>query len=187
MPKGASRHDVGGGFERRLGRTDRSTLDSRTKRGGDPLIEQPVPRWDLEGLVRISQTAHATIMADESLLDVRDASALVQARVASVFAQKLARSGGICQVQRIGTIAEAGGVACYGGTTIESSIGTAAAVHAFCASASLTAGTELFGPLLLADDIVEKPVCYSEGHEYLNNGPGFGITLNESKVAGYAR
>ena len=154
---------------------------------GVTTIEQPVPRWDLDGLARLSQRVQAKIMADESLLDVRDALALVTSRGANVFAQKLAKSGGICQVQRIGNIAEAGGVCCYGGTTIETSLGTAAAVHAFCASASLTAGTELFGPLLLADDIVKEPVRYSDGYVHLNDGPGLGVVLDERKVAEYAR
>lgn len=169
--------------------------DERTSRlwipalceAGISLIEQPIARWDSEGLARISQTAQVTIMADESLIDVHDAVELANLRAADVFAQKLAKSGGIRQVLRIGTIAEACGISCYGGTTIESSLGTTAAVHAFCASGSLTAGTELFGPLLLADDIVEEPVRYSEGHVHLNSGPGFGIVLDERKVAKYAR
>jgi muconate cycloisomerase len=154
---------------------------------GVSLIEQPLARWDLEGLARILSLTKAAIMADESLIDVHDAQRLAQSRAVNVFAQKLAKSGGIREVQRIGVIAEACGISCYGGTTIESSLGTAAAVHAFCASGSLTAGTELFGPLLLADDIVEEPIRYSDGYVHLNGGPGFGVALDERKIAKYAR
>jgi muconate cycloisomerase len=149
---------------------------------GISLIEQPIARWDIDGLSRLSQMAKARIMADESLLDVRDALNLTQARGADLFALKLAKCGGIREVQRIGSIAEVCGVACYGGTTIESSLGTAAAVHAFCASSAVTAGTELFGPLLLADDIVEQPARYSDGYVHLGDGPGLGVTLDKRKV-----
>jgi muconate cycloisomerase len=154
---------------------------------GISLIEQPVPRWNVEALARLSQQSNVPIMADESLMTVHDATALARLRGADVFSQKLAKSGGICSVTRIGIIAESYGIQCYGGTTIESSIGTAAAVHSFCASASLTAGTELFGPLLLADDIVKAPLRYADGYVYLNDQPGLGMSLDEEKVARYSR
>lgn len=151
------------------------------------LVEQPVARWNVDALSRLTQRSPVRIMADESLLTVQDAALLAHRNAADVFVQKLAKSGGICAVQRIGVIAEAYGVACYGGTTIESSIGTAAAMHAFCASPSLTAGTELFGPLLLADDLVETPMRYADGHVLLNGGPGLGMVLDEDKVGKYTR
>jgi muconate cycloisomerase len=154
---------------------------------GISLIEQPVARWNVDAMARLSRRLGVPIMADESLLTVHDAVVLTRRRAVSIFAQKLAKSGGICAVMKIGVLAEAHGVACYGGTTIESSIGTAAAVHAFCASASLTAGTELFGPLLLTDDLVQTPIRYSDGCVHLTNGPGFGVILDESKVAKYSR
>lgn len=154
---------------------------------GISMVEQPVPRWDVGALARLRQNASVRIMADESLLTVHDATMLGQNSAADVFTLKLAKNGGIVAVQRISAIAEAYGIACYGGTTIESSIGTAASVHAFCASSSLTAGTELFGPLLLADDLVEVPVRYANGCVHLTHGPGFGVTLDEDKVAIYTR
>jgi muconate cycloisomerase len=106
---------------------------------------------------------------------------------ADVFAVKLAKSGGIANTLAIGAVADAFGVPCYGGTTIESSIGTAAALHAFCAMPALTAGTELFGPLLLADDLVTDPVAYKAGFLELPSGPGLGVEIDEEKVARYAR
>ena len=154
---------------------------------GISLIEQPVPRWNIEAMARLTQQTPARIMADESLLSDTDATTLTRHAAVSVFAQKLAKSGGICAVQRIGAIAEANGIACYGGTTIETSLGTAASVHAFCASASFTAGSELFGPLLLADDIVETPVQYIDGNVFLNEQPGFGMVIDEDKVTRYSR
>lgn len=154
---------------------------------GVDMIEQPLPRWNLDAMAQLRQASRARIMADESLLTVQDAVAIARAGAADVFAQKLAKSGGISAVQRIGVIAEACGIAGYAGTTIETSIGTAASLHAFCAQASLTAGSELFGPLLLADDLVENPVVYADGDVHLNDGPGLGVVLNEQKVRKYTR
>ena len=77
-----------------------------------------------------------------------------------MFAVKIGKSGGLSAVRRVAAIAEAAGLACYGGTTIETSLGTAASAHVFCTTSSLSWGTELFGPLLLADDITVEPVTY---------------------------
>jgi muconate cycloisomerase len=100
---------------------------------------------------------------------------------------KIAKSGGLSAVQRVAAVAEAAGLACYGGTTIETSLGTAASAQLFCATASVRAGTELFGPLLLDDDIATEPVAYTGGDLLLNSGAGFGITIDEDKVAKYER
>jgi muconate cycloisomerase len=154
---------------------------------GITLAEQPVPGWNTAALGRLTEKLTISVMADESLRTVHDGAQLAAAHAADIFAVKLAKSGGICNVQTIGAIAAAYGIPCYGGTTIETSIGTAAAAHAFCSMPALTAGTELFGPMLLTDDIVKRPVRYSEGHLYLPQGPGLGVELDEDRVAKYAR
>ena len=48
-------------------------------------------------------------------------------------------------------------------------------------------GCELFGPLLLCEDIVQTPVRYAEGHVYVTHGAGFGITLDEAQVRKFRR
>lgn len=154
---------------------------------GVQLIEQPVAGWNVGAMARLRDCVGVSIMADEALRTPQDAQLLVTEHAADVFAVKIAKSGGIGALQRIAAIADAGGVACYGGTTIETSIGTAAAAHAYCASAPLTAGTELFGPLLLADDVVEDPVRYANGRLHLTDGPGLGVSIDEEKVRKYTR
>jgi muconate cycloisomerase len=77
-------------------------------------------------------------------------------------------------VRRVAAVAEAAGLDCDGGTAIETSLGTAASAHLFCATATLTAGTELFGRSLLDDDIVTEPVTYQAGEPLLKPGPDSG-------------
>ena len=57
----------------------------------------------------------------------------------------------------IARIAEAAGLGCYVGCMIETSLGTAAYLQAALAAAPVTWGCELFGPLLLAGDVVRGP------------------------------
>ncbi|WP_213571047.1 muconate/chloromuconate family cycloisomerase [Rhodococcus sp. USK13] len=154
---------------------------------GVGLIEQPLPHWDVRGMARIADLLTVPVMADESVRTVHDATRLCQEQAADVLAVKLAKGGGITGVVETGVVAGAFGVTCYGGTTIESSIGTAASLHAFCAMPSLEAGSELFGTLLLADDVVVRPVAFEDGFVHLPTGPGLGVEVDEEKVARYAR
>jgi len=52
---------------------------------------------------------------------------------------------------------------------------------------NLTAGCELFGPLWLADDIVEESVAIRDGQVWLSEGQGIGVRLDEQKVRRYLR
>jgi muconate cycloisomerase len=58
----------------------------------------------------------------------------------------------------VASIATHCGLRCYGGTAIETSIGTAAAAHVFAAVPELEMGCELIGPLLLQDDLTVTSV-----------------------------
>lgn len=154
---------------------------------GIELIEQPVPAWNVDAMARLAGLLTAPVMADESLRTPQDALRLAGERAADVFAVKVAKSGGLSAVHRIAAIAEAAGVPWHGGTTIESSVGSAACAQLFCAMPGLSAGSELFGPLLLADDIVEEPVEYVRGRLWPPSGPGIGMCLDEAKVAKFTR
>lgn len=154
---------------------------------GVRLVEQPLPAAAVAGLARLRERSPAAIMADESVWTPADALRVVTEHAADVIALKIGKSGGLSAVRRIAAVAEAAGLSCYGGTTIETSLGTAASAHLFCSTASLNSGTELFGPLLLADDIVTEPVTYEGGELLLTTGPGFGITIDEDKAAKYER
>ncbi|HEY2723421.1 MAG TPA: muconate cycloisomerase family protein [Pseudonocardiaceae bacterium] len=154
---------------------------------GIEIVEQPVPGWNVEALSRIAACLTAPVMADESLRTPQDAVRLAGARAADVFAVKIGKSGGLSASSRIVAIAEASAIPCHGGTTIETSVGAAACAHLFCAAPGFTAGSEAFGPLLLAEDIVEEPVEYVRGHLCPPAGPGLGVCLDEAKLARFTR
>jgi muconate cycloisomerase len=126
-------------------------------------------------------------MADESMHTPRDAQRLVTERAADLLSVKVAKCGGLSAVQRIAAIAETNGIACHGGTTIETSIGTSASAQLFAALPAVSAGCELFGPLLLADDVVIDPVKYCDGSVLPPSGPGLGVELDADKVRAFAR
>lgn len=62
-----------------------------------------------------------------------------------------------------------------------------ASAHGFACLPRLSWGTELFGPLLLKDDIVANPPRYADFELELPDGPGLGLTLDEDKLNFYRR
>jgi muconate/chloromuconate cycloisomerase len=154
---------------------------------GIALIEQPVARQRTDAMARLAARFDVPMMADESLGTPADALALVQEGAADVFALKLTKAGGPLATMKTAAIAEAAGIPCYGGCMLETSIGTAAYLHTFVAIAGVTQGCELFGPLLLKDDLVTRPLLYGDGAIRLHDGPGFGVELDTDKLAFYRR
>lgn len=154
---------------------------------GIDLIEQPISRVNRSGQIRLNQRSPAPIMADESIESVEDAFNLAADGAASVFALKIAKNGGPRAVLRTAQIAEAAGIALYGGTMLEGSIGTLASAHAFLTLRQLTWDTELFGPLLLTEDIVTERPQYRDFHLHIPRTPGLGLTLDEERLARFRR
>ncbi|WP_313025181.1 muconate cycloisomerase family protein [Pseudomonas lopnurensis] len=154
---------------------------------GVDLIEQPISRINRAGQVRLNQRSPAPIMADESIESVEDAFSLAADGAASVFALKIAKNGGPRAVLRTAQIAEAAGIALYGGTMLEGSIGTLASAHAFVTLDRLTWHTELFGPLLLTEEIVSEAPVYRDFHLHVPRTPGLGLTLDEERLAFFSR
>ena len=106
---------------------------------------------------------------------------------ADVFAVKVEQSGGPFNALRVAAIADAAGIGLYGGTMLEGAVGTIVSAHAFATFANLQWGTELFGPLLLTEEILRTPLDYSDFELTVPTGPGLGIELDEDRVAFLSR
>ncbi|PTQ74326.1 muconate cycloisomerase family protein [Pseudomonas sp. GV071] len=154
---------------------------------GIDLIEQPISRINRGGQIRLNQRSPAPIMADESIESVEDAFSLAADGAASIFALKIAKNGGPRAVLRTAQIAEAAGIALYGGTMLEGTIGTMASAHAFLTLNQLVWHTELFGPLLLTEEIVQQAPEYRDFELHVPNTPGLGLALDEERLARFRR
>jgi muconate cycloisomerase len=150
-------------------------------------VEQPVPRWDLDGLAEIARSVSVPVMADEACGSPQDALAIVRRGGVSILALKLTKSAGLAPTMAIARIAEAAGLGCYVGCMIETSLGTAAYLHAALAAPPVTWGCELFGPLLLTGDVVREPVRYADGCILALDGPGLGVEVDETALKEWIR
>lgn len=154
---------------------------------GIDLVEQPISRRHRRGMARLAARFTVPVMADESLAGPEDAFDLASDAAADVFSIKISKAGGPLATLRTAAVASAAGIALYGGTLLEGSVGTIASAHTFAACAHLSWGTELFGPLLLEDDVVVQRPVYRDCALELPERPGLGVALDEDKLAFYRR
>jgi muconate cycloisomerase len=146
------------------------------------LVEQPVARDRHSDMRHLTASCEIAIMADEALHGPVDAMGVALGRSAGVFAVKVCQSGGLKPASNVIAITRAAGIGLYGGTMLENSC-TAAAVQLF--STVPVWGTEMFGPLLLKDEILAEPLEYKDFSVVVPKGPGLGVTLDADKVDFY--
>ncbi|PPT77598.1 muconate cycloisomerase [Xanthomonas arboricola pv. populi] len=152
---------------------------------GCELVEQPVAT--AAGLARLVRRFPLALMADESLSGPGSAFEIARVGGADVFAVKLEQAGGPWAALRVAHIADAAGIELYGGTMLEGAVGTIVSAHVFATFERLQWGTELFGPLLLTEEILERPLDYSDFHLTVPDGPGLGIALDDDRVRFFQR
>lgn len=150
--------------------------------GGVDLIEQPCTIANDAAMARLTRKFDIAIMADESLQGPATAYNLAKHNAASVFAVKIGQSGGLLESCEVGKLAKLAGIDLYGGTMLEGPVGTIAAAHVFSTFENLAYGTELFGPLLLTEQILKQPLHYENFELTIPNTPGLGIELDEDKL-----
>lgn len=152
---------------------------------GCDMVEQPVARP--AALARLTARGVLPIMADEVLQGPVSAFDLAQRHAADIFAVKVLQSGGLMAAGQVGAIADAAGIGLYGGTMLEGAVSTVASAHVFAGFVNLDWGTELFGPLLITEEILEEPLRYADFELAVPTGPGLGVSLDEDRLNHFRR
>ncbi|TCO43942.1 o-succinylbenzoate synthase [Kribbella antiqua] len=119
---------------------------------GLTLLEQPLPRWDLAGLVRLRERLDVRLMVDESMHSLQDALEIVRRGAADVLNIKILKVGGLHRALQIANLAEAAGLAVKVGSMPELGVATLAAVHLAAAVPGATVAADLVGPLMVHED-----------------------------------
>jgi L-alanine-DL-glutamate epimerase-like enolase superfamily enzyme len=153
-------------------------------------VEQPIERRDFAGLATLRDYMDGIpLMADESLMTLRDAYELAQARAVDVFCIKLYKVGGLKCAKKIAAVAEASGTLLnVGGLAAFSQLEAAAAAHFYASTPPehmMPAGEFLFGVGAIGPDplVPETDFVVKDGHVTLPDRPGLGIEINERALA----
>ncbi|MDN7228367.1 muconate cycloisomerase family protein [Planococcus liqunii] len=154
---------------------------------GVSMVEQPLAAWDFEGMSRLTAKFNVPIMADEAATSIQDVFRIAKYRAGNSIALKPCKHGGMTQTKKVVGIAEASGLGLYGGTMIESSLGTAACAQLYSTISDMKFGTEIFGPLLFKDNVTVNDIKFENFEVIVPDGPGFGMEIDKEKVKHYAR
>jgi len=139
------------------------------------LVEQPLPRWDLEGMARLRARIQPPLAADEAVHTLQDARRVLETGAADVLNLKLMKCGGLHPARQIVALARAGGLGLMvGGMVGESGISVAAG--ASLAAAATFDFADLDADLLLRDDLCSgNGPGLEDSRRILADRPGLGV------------
>lgn len=146
-------------------------------------IEQPLPRWDLDGLARLSARVPAPIAVDESLFTIHDALTIAARAAARVYVVKFVKHGGLYLAKLVAAIAEAAGIFCHLSSMQETNLGIAAGLHLGASIKNALPGCDFWIPTYLLDgDLVKNPPLIANGEIHVPEGPGLGVEIDEEAL-----
>ncbi|HWD81996.1 MAG TPA: enolase C-terminal domain-like protein [Kribbella sp.] len=146
---------------------------------GIAFLEQPLEPRDIQGANEVRQLG-LPVIADESVFDVHDLLAVVEARAADVVSLYVGKSAGPGRAVRMGQLAAAHGVDVLIGSNGELGIGAAAQLQVAAALPRLSAyPSDIIGAHYYTEDVLAKPLDSDGRHVRLTGEPGLGVTLRD--------
>jgi L-alanine-DL-glutamate epimerase-like enolase superfamily enzyme len=158
-------------------------------------VEEPVKRWDLDGMAKVARMVGTPISSDESNTSLDSVLQIIRKGAAGIINIKISKNGGLYRSKKIAAVAEAAGVPCIVGGANTYEVGRQASRH-FAVSTAQTQmglGSEGCAPASQSkvDDVARTVLTYDDvtrGHGFVGiiPGPGLGVELDDEKIRRYS-
>jgi muconate cycloisomerase len=149
---------------------------------GIDYAEEPVKSNDYLGMAHVQKKVDTPLMSHESFFSMRDFISLVELKAVRVLGINSERPGGVTRALKAIDYAKMRGL----GVVLHNQplgIASAMLIHLHAAKYnSIDYATELFGQEMLENDLITKPIDYSDGFAKVPKGAGWGIRLDESAL-----
>jgi muconate cycloisomerase len=150
------------------------------------VAEQPVAAADYVGMGYVQKRVSTPLMAHEGCFSFSDVITLQELGGIGVVGINTERPGGITPALKAMDFATEHGM----GIVIHNQsagISSAALIHLAAARLPMLGhAVELFGYVMLEDDLITSPIDYSGGIARVPAGPGWGVTLDTTALDKYA-
>jgi L-alanine-DL-glutamate epimerase-like enolase superfamily enzyme len=153
-------------------------------------VEQPTPRWDIDGMAKVRRESPLPIMADEAVFAIWQAEQVVAKKAADLISIYPGKHGGILRARAISEMAADGGVACHIGSNLEWDIATAAMCHLAAIAGNVQVAkfpVDILGPLYYTDRPACGAVRFSGGHVEVPTGFGLGLDITRDEIETLSR
>lgn len=152
------------------------------------LVEQPLPRGPAAELKRLRQASPIPVMADESVVTLADAEALIDAQAVDYVNVRVSKCGGLWRSLAIARRATRAGIRVQVGCQVgETAILSAAGRHLAACLEDVAFVEGSYGTLLLAEDVSADGVRFGHrGEAPILTGPGLGVRVLEERLRKYA-
>jgi len=137
------------------------------------LFSQPVARTDWEGMALLRANLPMPLLADEGIHSPEDVLQCVRTGAADMVNIKVLKSGGLLASLEMAAVCKAANLPVVVGSMVESGIGSLLGAH-FASVIPGAAPTELCGPLLFQDDLLDSPLRIENGDLHFSDQPGLG-------------
>jgi muconate cycloisomerase len=149
------------------------------------LVEQPIPRDQIAGLVEIRRGIGIPLMADESVTDPSSLIDIIRRGAADLVKVKVMKQGGFLRTRAMIECAAAAGLRVVVGHGFGLTPSTLAEAALAAVSEAVIDGCEAVGPLKMAGDVVADRVSLDTGTIRLCQASGLGATIDPDAVDRY--
>jgi muconate cycloisomerase len=154
---------------------------------GIDFAEQPVASANYNGMAYVQKRVSIPVMAHEGCFSLQDITSLYKMGGIEIVGANSERPGGVTSLLRAISYAEMEGL---GVVLHNQPLGIASAMHIHVAAARFHSlgghAIELFGHLMMEDDLITERIDYRNGTAKVPTGPGWGVTLDEEALEKYA-
>jgi len=145
------------------------------------LLEDPIPRWDVESLALLRTLTSIPIALQIAIpyneMGYQHHTDILRA-LRTECCDYFNLNGGVFPVKRMATLSE---IACkpfFHGSEVDLGVLEATYLQKCAACESATLPSDIFGELVREDDLITEPIRFEAGHALVPEGHGLGVELD---------